>query len=46
VDEVCRTSLEDVLVDDLSAVPVPGGLDGSALYDQALESIGRPRTRR
>ncbi|MFN8518012.1 MAG: DUF3536 domain-containing protein [Chloroflexota bacterium] len=46
VDEVCRTSLEDVLVDDLSAVPIPGGLDGSALYDQALESIGRPRTRR
>lgn len=46
VDGVCRTSLEERLVDDLSAVPVPGGSDGAALYDEALDAIGRPRSRR
>jgi hypothetical protein len=44
VDGVCGTSLEASLVDDLGAVPVPGGTDGAALYDEALRAIGRPRT--
>ncbi len=46
VDEVCRTSLEEQLVDDLSAMPVPGGSDGATLYNEALNSIGRARIRR
>lgn len=49
VDEVCGTSLEERLVDDLSAMPVPGGAagraDGAALYHETLEAIGQPRTR-
>lgn len=45
-DEVCGTALEERLVDDLTAVPVPGGTNGSALYDEALDAIGRPRARR
>jgi hypothetical protein len=44
VDAVCGTTLEASLVDDLSAVPVPGGTDGATLYDEALRAIGRPRT--
>jgi hypothetical protein len=43
VDELCHTRLEDHLVDDLAAMPVPGGEDGAALYDEALASIGRSR---
>jgi hypothetical protein len=46
VDEVCGTALEACLVDDLGAVPVPGGSDGAELYDDALETIGQPRFRR
>jgi hypothetical protein len=46
VDQVCRTTLEERLVDDLGAVPVPGGSDGAELYDDALEAIGQPRVRR
>ncbi len=42
VDEACGTSLEVRLVEDLSAMPVPGGVDGAALYDEALETIGQP----
>jgi peptidoglycan/xylan/chitin deacetylase (PgdA/CDA1 family) len=45
VDRVCHTSLEEGLVDDLSAMPVPGGSDGAVLYDEALGAIGRPRPR-
>lgn len=45
VDEACGTSLEARLVDDLSAMPVPGGADGAALYDEALEAIGQPPAR-
>lgn len=46
VDRVCRTTLEERLVDDLGTVPVPGGQDGAQLYDEALASIGQPRFRR
>jgi hypothetical protein len=46
VDAVCGTTLEASLVDDLGAVPVPGGRDGAELYDDALEAIGQPRFRR
>lgn len=44
-DEVCGTSLEERLVDDLSAMPVPGGSDGAELYHEALDAIGQPRFR-
>jgi hypothetical protein len=46
VDHTCGTSLEAHLVDDLAAVPVPGGSDGAELYHDALEAIGRPPPRR
>jgi len=46
VDEVCQTSLEERLVDDLSAVPVPGGADGASLYDEVLGAVARPQSPR
>ena len=45
VDEACGTSLEETLVDELSAVQVSRGATGRDLYAEALDAIGQTRFR-
>ena len=45
VDEACGTSLEETLVDELSAVQVSRGATGRDLYAEALDAIGQLRFR-